>query len=210
MGTGHSRLTSDSIQAISEKTKFDKSEVQAWYPTFVKEVGHNRQPVMTREHLYRLFKSFFPFGDSTRFADLVYLLFTRNSSSSSSNTGTSQAEEGISYGDFLVGLSVASRGGTEEKIKWTFRFYDVDGEGRISRDDLLTVMQAAFEMAVGMVELQEGEGEEETAEARVDRIFDQLPAPHKDSSHIDYDLFQRLYHDNPDLLQGLIILDSLV
>lgn len=193
MGTGHSKLTPEGIQMLTEKTQFDKREIQSWHRTFSRELGN--KPAITKEQMRHLFKSFFPFGDSTKFADLVYLLFSRNSPDEDEPSG-------ISFADYLMALSVASRGRVEDKIKWTFRFYDVDGDGRVSRQDMETVLTAAFEMAVGMVDLDT----DDSAETRTDRIFSRLHI----TDYIDYETFKRAYQDDPTLLQGLLILDGLV
>lgn len=203
MGTGHSKLTPDAVSTLCDTTQFDKREIQTWYRTFTRELGN--KPTISKEQMRHLFKSFFPFGDATKFADLVFLLFSRSSDSADDSQG-----EGVSYADYLTALSVASRGRMEDKIKWTFRFYDVDGDGRVSRDDLHAVLQAAFEMAVGMVDLHGDDNADtvDTPEARTERIFARLALD--DPNYIDYESFRRAYHDDPNLLQGLIILDGLV
>ena len=41
----------------------------------------------------------------------------------------------ISFQEFMTTLSVASRGSAEEKLHWTFRMYDINGNGTISRSE---------------------------------------------------------------------------
>ena len=39
----------------------------------------------------------------------------------------------ISFQEFMTTLSVASRGSIDEKLHWTFKMYDINGNGTISR-----------------------------------------------------------------------------
>ncbi|CAN0462542.1 unnamed protein product, partial [Laminaria digitata] len=46
----------------------------------------------------------------------------------------------ISYDDFVVGLAVCCRGSLEEKMRFIFGVYDMNGDGLISRDELLLML----------------------------------------------------------------------
>ena len=46
---------------------------------------------------------------------------------------------GITFGDFMNFLSTLSKGTLQEKIYWSFRFYDVNKDGIISRDEMMKV-----------------------------------------------------------------------
>ena len=46
---------------------------------------------------------------------------------------------GITFGDFMDFLSVLTKGSEEEKILWSFQFYDVNRDGIISRDEMIKV-----------------------------------------------------------------------
>ena len=38
--------------------------------------------------------------------------------------------------DFALGLSVLVRGSLEDKLRWTFNLYDLNGDGVISKDEM--------------------------------------------------------------------------
>jgi len=51
----------------------------------------------------------------------------------------------ISFGDYLSGLSVlCARGTLEEKVRFAFEIYDIDGDGKISREDLSAMLIKSF------------------------------------------------------------------
>ncbi|CAG5053585.1 unnamed protein product, partial [Parnassius apollo] len=52
----------------------------------------------------------------------------------------------LSFEEFLDTLSRVARGSIQEKLSWVFALYDVDGDGRISKSEMLAVVQAVYEL----------------------------------------------------------------
>ncbi|XP_028165438.1 neuronal calcium sensor 1-like [Ostrinia furnacalis] len=52
----------------------------------------------------------------------------------------------LAFQEFLEILSRVARGSTQEKLAWVFALYDVDGDGRISRAEMLAVVTAVYEL----------------------------------------------------------------
>lgn len=52
----------------------------------------------------------------------------------------------ISFRDHIVTLSTLLRGSVYERLKWTFKLYDLNGDGCISRGELTEVVQAVHEL----------------------------------------------------------------
>lgn len=71
------------------------------------------------------------------------------------------------FQDFVTGLSILSRGSLEEKLKWTFSLYDINGDGCITKDEMTDIITAIYDLMGKHIEPID----EATLKDRVDRIF---------------------------------------
>jgi len=112
----------------------------------------------------QIYSQFFPFGDPAQFADYVFNVFDEN------KNGT------IDFKEFICALSVTSRGRLDEKLKCqlsftpsptshrltrlltgAFQLYDIDGDGFITYDEMLQIVQSIYRMTGQMVKLPSDE-----------------------------------------------------
>lgn len=70
--------------------------------------------------------------------------------------------------EFVLNLSILSRGTLDEKLEWTFQLYDVNGDGFISKDEMTEVMTSVYEL---MGKVSEGCKEENQIKAKVENMF---------------------------------------
>lgn len=82
--------------------------------------------VLDRTEFARIYKQFFPFGDPTPLAEYVFNVFDENKNGS------------IDFKEFICALSVTSRGRLDEKLRWAFQLYDIDGDGTITYNEMLS------------------------------------------------------------------------
>jgi len=68
----------------------------------------------------------------------------------------------------VTGLSVLARGSVHEKLLWAFSLYDIDGDGVITRQELLEVVSAIYDL---MGKYAEPVVTPDTAVQHVDRVF---------------------------------------
>jgi Ca2+-binding EF-hand superfamily protein len=74
----------------------------------------------------------------------------------------------VTFEQFLVAMSVISRGSLEEKLRWVFNLYDINGDGFISPDEMEEIVKSVYEMLGKRVHPSI---EDDTAQEHADRIF---------------------------------------
>ncbi|KAL8673636.1 MAG: hypothetical protein Q9168_001942 [Polycauliona sp. 1 TL-2023] len=211
MGNRQSKLSQDELAQLMKSTHFDKKELQQWYkgtsqrnsrvnlletdadlttPGFLKDCPSG---MLTKQEFQKIYKQFFPFGDPTSFADYVFNVFDSDKSGS------------IDFKEFICALSVTSRGKMEDKLDWAFQLYDIDGDGKISYDEMLQIVEAIYKMVGSMVKLP---ADEDTPEKRVKKIFKMMDKDENGS--LDMAEFKEGSKRDETIVSALSLYDGLV
>lgn len=72
------------------------------------------------------------------------------------------------FQDFVTGLSILSRGSIDEKLRWTFSLYDINGDGCITREEMTDIVTAVYEL---MGKFSDPNLDPEGVREKVDRMF---------------------------------------
>jgi len=190
MGKTQSKLTQEQLSELQKATLFERKELQQWYKGFLKDCPSGS---LNKSEFQKIYKQFFPFGDPTTFADYVFNVFDADRSGS------------IDFKEFIVALSVTSRGSLEDKLNWAFQLYDIDGDGEISYEEMLQIVEAIYKMVGSMVKLPE---DEDTPQKRVAKIFRMMDKDENGSLTLDE--FRDGSKKDATIVSALSLYDGLV
>jgi Ca2+-binding EF-hand superfamily protein len=167
MGKENSKLKAEEISVLLDNTHFSPRELQDRHKEFLKECPSG---LLTMEQFKVYYSSLFPKGDSGNYAEHVFRTFDSDCS------GT------IDFKEFIIGLSVASRGNLEKKLKWAFTMYDLDRNGHISKDEMLEMIEAVFKMVGNTDGMKE---DENTPEKKVKKLYDLMDKDNDEKVTLD-------------------------
>ncbi|KXJ18678.1 neuronal calcium sensor 1 [Exaiptasia diaphana] len=185
MGQKGCKLTPEETRELIQCTYFDKKELQKWYKDFMKDCPSGQ---LRQDEFQRIYQQFFPFGDPTKFAEFVFKVFDQN------------ADGHISFKEFITALSITSRGSLDEKLEWAFSLYDLDRDGFITKEEMLSIVKAIYCMVGNIIDLPQ---DEDTPQKRVDKIFKQMDK--NEDGRLTMEEFREGSKCDPWIVQALAI-----
>ncbi|GIY24977.1 kv channel-interacting protein 4 [Caerostris darwini] len=181
------RFKPEALDTLCQLTKFNKRELQLMYRGFKQECPSG----MVREETFKgIYAQYFPKGaDTSQYAHYVFntfdqdhtgaITFTLESHCSAYcfyahyvfNTFDQDHTGAITFTDFVIGLSVLARGTLQEKLRWVFSLYDINGDGYITKDEMSRIIASIYDM---MGKSMDPPLEESTTREHVERVFQRL------------------------------------
>ncbi|XP_002406153.3 neurocalcin homolog [Ixodes scapularis] len=131
MGKMQSKLKLRGLEDLHQCTAFTDEEVAEWYRSFMKEFPSGR---ISLERFKEVYHRQFPEGDPSEFAQHVFRTFDTNK------------DKTIDFREFMCGLNATSRGTPEQRLRWAFTLYDLDGDGFIQKQEMIEMLTAVRKM----------------------------------------------------------------
>lgn len=183
------RYRPDSLEALCKATRFSEAEIKRIYRGFKAECPTG---VVREETFKMIYAQFFPQGaNSSQYAHYVF------------NTLDQDHSGLISFEDFVQGLSILSRGSLDEKLRWTFSLYDINGDGFITREEMTDIVSAIYDL---MGKIAEPSVDDDTVKDKVDRIFKKMDS-NKDGV-VTLDEFLECCRKDEDISASMAVFDS--
>ncbi|KPA78382.1 calcineurin b subunit (CNB) [Leptomonas pyrrhocoris] len=131
-------LSAEELQSIRESTALTDAQIHRLYKRFAK-LNKDRSGEITREEFNSI-----PALASNPLVDRVLAVMDTDGDST------------VDFGEFVRALSVLSSATSkEDKLRFTFKMYDIDGDGRISNKDLFQTLSIMVGVNLSQMQLQQ-------------------------------------------------------
>lgn len=126
------RFKPESLDNLVKLTKFNKRELKLMYRGFKQLCPAG---VVKEDKFKLIYAQFFPRGAETNgYARFVF------------NSFDVQRKQEITFTDFVIGLSVLTRGSIDDQLRWIFTLYDINADGVITRDELAKIVASVHDL----------------------------------------------------------------
>ncbi|KAJ8783694.1 hypothetical protein J1605_008737 [Eschrichtius robustus] len=149
-------LSKEILEELRLNTRFTEEELSTWYQSFLKECPSGR---ITRQEFQTIYSKFFPEADPKAYAQHVFRSFDANSD------GT------LDFKEYVIALHMTSACKTNQKLEWAFSLYDVDGNGSISKNEVLEIVTQAIFKMISPDDVKHLPEDENTPEKRAEKIW---------------------------------------
>ncbi|XP_077400208.1 Kv channel-interacting protein 4 isoform X2 [Vanacampus margaritifer] len=145
----------EGLGQLEAQTRFSRKELQILYRGFKNECPSG---VVNEETFKDIYAQFFPQGGLCFPLVGVDILFRATAVDSLSlsdastyahflfNAFDTDHNGSVSFEDFVMGLSILLRGTIQEKLNWAFNLYDINKDGYITKEEMLDIMKAIYDM----------------------------------------------------------------
>ncbi|XP_017754084.1 PREDICTED: neuronal calcium sensor 1-like isoform X2 [Eufriesea mexicana] len=141
------------LSSLTCQTGFSKDEIRKLYRAFKQYCPRG---AVTTNDLKPAYAKLFPLGDPAKYTQIVF------------NTFDKDRDGIVSFGDLLNEIALITNGDVDQKLAWIFRFYDLNGDGYITRKEMLVIVSAIYEM------LHNGHIIQRMVDRHVDKVFEKM------------------------------------
>lgn len=151
-------LTEELILNLLEKTKFKRQDILDWWCGFLADCPTG---LLDKKKFIEVYQFRYPNGKAKRFCDHVFRTFKPDKKTNM-----------INFERFICAIDVTLNGNTTEKLEWAFIMYDVNGDDRISKKEMIDVVESMFDLLA-----KDKKGKNDPRK-HVERIFERLDLNH--------------------------------
>eukprot|EP00397_Hematodinium_sp_SG-2012_P002308 GEMP01002314.1.p1 GENE.GEMP01002314.1~~GEMP01002314.1.p1 ORF type:complete len:865 (+),score=115.34 GEMP01002314.1:73-2667(+) len=188
MGNQSSALKNDYKKALS---RFNRGKVALVRSIFRNLTEHSTTPGKTVDKT--TFLKYFPLPGMM--GERLFSVFDRD------NSGA------IDFQEFLTGMGLIYRGTVEEKKRFLFEMYDLDGDGVVTREELHTMLShipSAFKILDAAMEGDRSNidmSEDPETKSRIRNIVDSAFKKKGEGENLTFDEFIRIVNKTPEVLE---------
>ncbi|XP_014473919.1 PREDICTED: hippocalcin-like protein 4 [Dinoponera quadriceps] len=147
----------EELSALTWRTGFSKDEIRRLYRAFKQFCPRG---CATTGDLQPAYAKLFPVGDPSRYTRIVFHSFDKD------------GDGLVSFGDLLDATASIVNGSVDQKLSWIFGLYDLNGDGCITRREMLAIISATYEM----VQSAQTITSQPAVNIQVDRFFEKMDA----------------------------------
>ncbi|KAM9853996.1 guanylyl cyclase inhibitory protein [Aulostomus maculatus] len=130
------------------------TELYEWFRMFINECPSG---LITLHEFQRHFCSATVGSESAEYAEQLFRTLDTN------------GDGVVDFREYVLAISLLTEGSAVEKLRWSFKLFDQDSDGAITRQEMLGIMQAVYKMTMAGTEPSPL-----TAEECTNRIFVRL------------------------------------
>ncbi|CAF2037091.1 unnamed protein product [Rotaria magnacalcarata] len=138
MGSAHSahlvsiELSPKELALLKANTQFSEKEIRQWYTSFLGDCPDGR---LDEEKFVKLYQQLYPSGHADNYCKHAFSTFDTNQDGS------------IDFEEFLLAISVSSRGNIDDRLAAAFDVYDISNDGLMDKKELTKVLSAIYDLA---------------------------------------------------------------
>jgi len=176
------KLTTDEIDELMNCSHFDKNELNDLFQEMLKKYPNGQMSqAQFIDFLNRLGMK------NSNIINILFKVFDLNKDST------------VDFKEVVCGLSVLVRGNTQEKISFAFQIYDYNGDGRLSKEEVFSIIMSVYNFVGKM-----NRGDPTVAALDiVDQLFSDVDV--NNDGFLSLAEFEQGCMKNPILIHGLSI-----
>lgn len=124
-------LTDEDIEYLLENTHFNRNEIVIWHSQFIEECPEGR---INKANFKNVYKKNYAHGRADKFCEYLFRAYDVN------NNGY------IDFKEFLIPISINSRGTVEEKLEMAFSMFDIDKNNYIDKKEMEKLLTIIYEL----------------------------------------------------------------